>query len=71
MSHQETDSIGDAADYLFELAKHQGGAAVARVEDGHVILISCDLMRKLVNDADAKGNKDVAIFIKHQENVPS
>lgn len=53
------------AEFLQEMARHQGGVAVVKVKDGHVMYFEKKALVHLLDQCDKTGQDKVIVFIKH------
>lgn len=63
----DTKDDTGAAEYLMEMAKHQGGVACATVKDGHVLVFSRQALEGLLAQCEAKQSDKVVVFVKRAD----
>lgn len=65
MSNKVDDT--NPAEYLMEMAKHQGGVACATTKDGHVLVFSRQSLVNLLAQCDERQSDKVVVFVKRQD----
>ena len=61
------DDADSGAEFLLEMAKHQGGVACATVKDGHVLVFSKQALMNLLATCSEQGKEQVIVFVKRTD----
>lgn len=62
----KNDEAANAAEFMFEMLKHQG-VACATVKDGHVLMFKRETLEALIERCRASGTDELAVFVKRSD----